>query len=193
MLLNDAKLRELFQKLGRTYASGNVIFLEEERGEEMYIVVSGEVEILKTFRDQELFGGSQVTLGTTQEVLSVLGPGDFFGEMALWNDEPRMATARAKSTLEVIVLSKADVEQLMLRSPAIAIQMMKSICARLRDVTSSPRVEQVLPKIQEAIAAASRRRQKEPVTIIKEPVKKMSLPAPDDTPKTACVTCGRAF
>lgn len=187
MLLNDQKLRELFGKLGRTYPPGSMIFLEDDRGAEMYIVVSGEVEILKTFKEHELFGGSRLTLGATQETLSILGPGDFFGEMALWNDEPRMAAARAKSLVEVIVLSKADLEQLMMRSPALAIQMMKSICSRLREISSTPRLEHVLPQIQEALRMRDRTKPKSTVVM---PTPKIEI-VDNAHSKKICETCGR--
>lgn len=151
MLLNDGAIQALFAKKGRTYQPESVIFLEEEMGAEMYIIVSGEVEIFKTYREEELFGGSRLTLGSISENLSVLGPGDFFGEMALWNEAPRMASARARTQVEVIVLSKADIEGLVLRSPQLAVQMLRSVCARLRDACRTPRLETVLPKIQEIV------------------------------------------
>ena len=154
----------------------------------MYIVVSGEVEILKTFKEHELFGGSRLTLGATQEILSTLGPGDFFGEMALWNDEPRMAAARSKTLVEVIVLSKADLEQLMMRSPALAIQMMKSICSRLREISSTPRLEHVLPQIQKALRMRDRAKPKAAVVMSKP---KIELVDNERSLKKICETCGR--
>lgn len=51
----------------------------------------------------------------------------------------------------MIVLAKTELESLMTQSPTLAVQMMKSICSRLRDVSSSPRLDVALPKIQEQI------------------------------------------
>lgn len=98
MIFDDTQLRALFKKKGRTYSPGDVIFLEENRGGEMYIIVSGEVEISKTYREVELFSGSRLTMGSESEVLNILTTGDFFGEMALISDKPRMAAARARAT-----------------------------------------------------------------------------------------------
>jgi CRP-like cAMP-binding protein len=148
MLLNDAALKALFERKGRTYAPGSVIFLENETGEEMYIVVTGEVEIQKTYKEQEIFGGTILTIGNTPETLAILGPGDFFGEMALWNDAPRMATARARTMVEVIILRKEDLDALIVRSPMIAVQMLRSVCQRLRDMSDSPRIEPLLPRLR---------------------------------------------
>ncbi len=158
MILNDVNIRALFEKLGRTYAPDTLIFLEEEKGDEMYIIVSGEVEIMKTYKEQEIFGGARLTLGSVSDTIAVLKSGDFFGEMALWNDAPRMATARARTQVEAIVLRKPDLELLVMKSPAMAIQMLRSLCDRLREVSQSPRLEAILPKIQEIILNLQNRR-----------------------------------
>jgi CRP-like cAMP-binding protein len=169
MLLNDAAIQALFAKKGKTFAPDSVIFLEDEKGTDMFIIVSGEVEISKSYREEEIFGGSRLTLGTISENLCILGPGDFFGEMALWNDEPRSASARARNQVDVIVLTKSDIEALVLRSPAIAVQMLKSVCARLRDSCRTPRLESVLPQIQELIHSLQHDR--------RSPTKKAEKPA----------------
>ena len=63
------------------FAAGQEVFREGEPGAEMYIIEDGEVEIVKQH-------------GATEKRLSRLGPGDFFGEMALLEDRPRSAGAR---------------------------------------------------------------------------------------------------
>lgn len=160
-LFNDAVLRELFTRRGRTYAPDSVIFLENDRGDEMFIIVSGEVEITKLYKEQELFSGATLTFGDKPEVVAVLEPGDFFGEMALWNDAPRMASARARTQVEAIIFGKHDVEELVQRSPKLAVQMLKSVCQRLREASRSPRLEQALPMLvdllREIQQAATRR------------------------------------
>lgn len=153
MFLNEARLRELFTKKGRTYPHGSIIFLENEQAKEMYIIVSGKVQITKSYKEMEIFGGSRLTIGSVTEKLATLQPGDFFGEMALLNDVKRMASANAEGTVEVIVLTRDDLSSLMKRSPEVAVQMMKSICDRLRATEESPRAETILPKVQEFIQA----------------------------------------
>ena len=69
------------------------------RGDEMYVVKSGKVRI---FRDSD---GDETTLG-------VLEPGDYFGEMALFDSSPRMANAAAVGDTEVRVVTKAEFEGL---------------------------------------------------------------------------------
>ncbi|MBL4889060.1 MAG: cyclic nucleotide-binding domain-containing protein [Candidatus Lindowbacteria bacterium] len=151
MILDQERLRKLYSDKGRTYPPDSLIFLEENRGEEMYIIIAGEVEILKTYKEKTLFDGKPIGFDSVSEVLNVLGPGDFFGEMALLNDAPRMATARARTNVEVIVMSRFDLENLMMPSPRIAIQMMRSIAERLRDACATPRLDTLLPQIKEAM------------------------------------------
>ncbi|MGE5547739.1 MAG: cyclic nucleotide-binding domain-containing protein [Solirubrobacterales bacterium] len=84
----------------RVFAAGATIFEEGERGDEAYVVEYGRVAIYKTVQE------CRVDLG---EVL----PGGIFGEMALIDDQPRMATAEAEEETACVVIAKERlVEQL---------------------------------------------------------------------------------
>ncbi len=83
----------------RTFHEGSFVFREHETAQEAFIVKTGTVEIYKSF-NEEGENPREVTLGT-------LGPGGMFGEMALIDDVPRMASARAVGgTLDVYVISR---------------------------------------------------------------------------------------
>jgi len=69
----------------------------------MYIIKSGMIRIYDESKD-----------------IASLGEGDFFGEMALIEDQPRMASAETLSDCEIFVLKKDDFAQLMQKSPEIA-------------------------------------------------------------------------
>jgi hypothetical protein len=75
----------------RTYQSGDVIFEEGDLGDEAFMIVSGAVEI-------------STRSGEDREVLASLRRGEFFGEMALVDDQPRMATATAIEDATVSVV-----------------------------------------------------------------------------------------
>jgi len=75
-----------------TIAEGEFIFKEGQQGSVAYVIEDGEVEIVKT-KD-----GEEVILGT-------VGKGGIFGEMALLDDQPRMAGARAAVSTTVIVIT----------------------------------------------------------------------------------------
>lgn len=82
----------------RTYASGSVVIREGEPGEEAFVIVSGRCRVTA------MSEGKRV-------VLRELGPGDLFGETAVFSDEPRSATVEATETLEVRVVNRQTLSQ----------------------------------------------------------------------------------
>ncbi len=85
----------MLEGIGTTkkYQDGEIVFKEGDTAKEMYIIRSGKVKI---FRNKE---GRQVNLAT-------LGPNDFFGEMALFRDNPRSASAQAVDDTELSAIDK---------------------------------------------------------------------------------------
>src|SRR5262249_50184456 len=77
------------------YQPGDYIIKQGDLPTNFYVVEQGEVEVVRT--------SPKVPDG---EVVAVLGPGAFFGEKALLNNEPRVASVRARTALEVLVLGK---------------------------------------------------------------------------------------
>lgn len=78
------------------YEAGQTVFEQGDLGQRMYIIIKGKVEVLQTTAD-----GEQIVLGS-------LGPGQYFGEMALMKRRPRSATIRCVEPLDVLSLEKAD-------------------------------------------------------------------------------------
>ena len=103
----------------RVYADGDVIFAEGARADEMYVIRSGKVRI---FRDQ---GGKQTTLAT-------LKPGEFFGEMGMFEGKPRSAAAQAIGPTEIQVIDP-DAFKRMTGDPLVW-DVLKKMSARIRDV-----------------------------------------------------------
>ncbi len=101
------------------FADRQRIVAQGDHGEEMYVVKSGKVRI---FRDSQ---GDETTL-------AVLEPGDYFGEMALFDNKPRMASAAAVGDTEVRVVSKAEFESL--ECDPLIRQMLRAAAQRLRDL-----------------------------------------------------------
>jgi len=110
---------EVFKRFGRVYQPGEIVFNEGEVGETMFIIQEGEVRIHKRVRDRE----------TT---LAVLKAGDFFGEMAIIDQEPRSASATAASAAKIIVLSKDIFESQIKTNPKIIMSILKKMSERLR-------------------------------------------------------------
>ncbi len=84
------------------YPTGAVIIRQGEPGDRFYLLRRGRVEITRRLDDG------------TEQALAELGPGDYFGEMALLNDEPRTATVRALEPVVLWSLDKASFHELML-------------------------------------------------------------------------------
>jgi NADH dehydrogenase len=76
------------------FEPGEVIFRQGDRGDRLYVIVDGEVEVVK-----EEFGKGEITLARR-------GPGDCFGEMALVSDTPRTATVRSRTSLNVLTMHR---------------------------------------------------------------------------------------
>ncbi len=118
--LPDADLRGIASIVsGTTLAEGEVLFEEGDPGDSFYIVYSGAVEILKTRPD-----GSE-------EKLAVRRGGEAFGEMALLNDAPRSATARAQADTQLVSVARDDFQTL-LGGDSIALRMMRVLSKALR-------------------------------------------------------------
>ena len=77
----------------RRYSGGQVVFEEGELGDSLYVIASGEVEVLRRDASGE------------QKVIAVLGPPEFFGEMSLIDKEYRSATVRARADAELLHLT----------------------------------------------------------------------------------------
>jgi len=101
-------------------APGEYVFREGELGTEMYIIHEGQVEILNRVGDEE-------------RLLAVLEKGDFFGEMALLEDRPRAASARALTATRLLQINGSTFDQMLRDNPEIAVRMMRKLSRRLRE------------------------------------------------------------
>lgn len=103
----------------KRFSTGQSIVKQGSRGEEMYVVRSGKVRI---FREQD---GEETTLAT-------LASGAFFGEMALFDNQPRSASANAMGETEVRVVTKEEFENL--QADPLIRDMLKTMAQRLRQI-----------------------------------------------------------
>jgi CRP-like cAMP-binding protein len=122
---------EIFQKYGRDFTAGQLIFSEGEIGAEMFIIQNGKVRISKRSKDVE-------------KTLVVLEEGDFFGEMAVIDKGPRSATATAVEATRCIALNEELFEQQMQNNARIVKKILKNMSARLRD--ANKQIENLLIK-----------------------------------------------
>jgi CRP/FNR family transcriptional regulator, cyclic AMP receptor protein len=92
----------------RALRRGQVLFHEGEVGEEMFIVVRGSIVISKPVKER------------VEQVLARMGPGDFFGEMSLFDRSPRSATVQADSDAALLALDREALRRLTELSPRAA-------------------------------------------------------------------------
>ncbi len=130
---NQQVLLGLFQKFGKQYAKDSIVFFENDEGHDMYIIVSGKVEILKEVIKTEKVEKTKIDK-KDYEQLAVLQPGDFFGEMSLLNDKPRSATVRALDVVKVIVLNKNNFELILEKQPQLSLKILKTLSNRIRSL-----------------------------------------------------------
>jgi CRP/FNR family transcriptional regulator, cyclic AMP receptor protein len=114
--VNDAHL----ERFARDFAPGHVLFEEGQRGDFMYVVQSGEVEIRRM-------------VGDSERVLAVLPAGEFFGEMAILNERPRSATAVIRTAARLLVIEGKTFEAMLRARPEIALRIIKALATRLED------------------------------------------------------------
>jgi CRP/FNR family cyclic AMP-dependent transcriptional regulator len=98
-----------------SFGAGAPIFEADEKGDSMFLIRSGEVEIERNGK-----------------VIETLGPGGIFGEMALIDGSPRSATARAKTDCVVAPINEKIFLFLVHETPYFAIAVMRTLADRLR-------------------------------------------------------------
>ena len=104
----------------KRYAKDAVVFFENEEGDFFFMILDGRIKVTILGDD-----GREV-------ILSLLGTGDFFGEMALLDNEPRSATAIAVEESELLSLHRTDFQGVIGDNLAISIALIKVLTARLR-------------------------------------------------------------
>jgi CRP/FNR family cyclic AMP-dependent transcriptional regulator len=110
----------LYLRFGCEYAAGSVIFSEDEEGRLVYIIQSGRVEISKA-------------VGEKSKVLAVLSRGEFFGEMALISERPRMATARALEECRLLAIDSATFYKILRSDYDITLRIIEQLATRLAE------------------------------------------------------------
>lgn len=104
------------------YGAGETIFEQGEQGRHIYVIKSGNVEVVHH------------RPGGVAEVLKVLGPGDHFGEMALLGRAPRNATVRTVTAVHVFKMSGGNFAALYTTLPGVRDQFTKVMESRLEEL-----------------------------------------------------------
>lgn len=109
---------QLFSRFGREFPAGTILFEEGQPGRELYVVHSGLVQTYKRVRDVE-------------KVLSRVGPGDFFGEMALLSHRPHNVSAAVVEDARLLVIDPRTFEAMIRGNMEIAVRLIRKLAQRL--------------------------------------------------------------
>jgi CRP-like cAMP-binding protein len=119
--LDEAELVRLASACGqRTYGRGELVFLRGDPGDCMYVVAAGAVAV------------SLSSLGGRDVLLAVLGPNQSFGELALVDDGPRVATVTARTRSVLVVVPRRAAADVMARQPTVVTALLVSMAALVR-------------------------------------------------------------
>jgi CRP/FNR family transcriptional regulator len=124
----------------RSYAAGEVVFREGDQSDTCYIVRSGHARAIREHPD-----GRSITLAN-------FGPGDIFGELAMFDDERRSATVETFESTEVIAILGNDMRRLLRAHPDIAVKLISALGRRLRE-TNERLARQSFQTVQSRVAS----------------------------------------
>lgn len=120
-MLDDECLKPLMRVAAlRQIPRHTVVLHAGDRTDNIYFVLSGALKV--QISDEE---GREV-------ILSMLGPGELFGEMGVLDDHPRSATVLVVESSEVVVIGKEDFKRCLVENPDVALFIMRSLTKRLR-------------------------------------------------------------
>ncbi|WP_331273148.1 Crp/Fnr family transcriptional regulator [Motilibacter deserti] len=119
--LDDEAARELRATMEEQHLSrGDILFAEGDEGSTLFVVTEGKIKLGRTAPDGR------------ENLLGVLGPGEMFGELSVFDPGPRTATATAVTETTLIGLGHEDLDKWIRGRPEVAYTMLQSLARRLR-------------------------------------------------------------
>lgn len=119
-------------------AAGATVFKEGDTGGDMFIIESGQIDIVRKARGDE--------------PVATLGPGDFFGEMAILEDQPRFAGAVAKTSARLLRIERSAFADVLKQNVEIGVRIMRKLAARHR--RAEQRAQEALTELARLKSAA---------------------------------------
>ncbi len=140
--LTDEELEELSSLAAeRSLAAGEYIFWEGDAADWFYVIERGSVKV------------SKISSQGKETILNFFGPGEMFGEVAVFQDRPYPASAQAQSETNLLGIQKSALLQFLVRHPQVSLRIIDILSGRLRDSQNrlrdlaGERVEQRLARI----------------------------------------------
>ena len=125
LLKKEDLLRIAGKAQHHSFHGGDIIIREGDRDRRLFIIVSGEVEVIKSLGEKN------------ERRVSTFGPRSYFGEMALIDDLDRSASVVAKEDTQVLCLDHWNLLEEIEKYPAIAIELLQMLSRRVRAIEKS--------------------------------------------------------
>lgn len=124
--LDDDAVNSLLSRMQRQQlARAEVLFAEGDDGHRLFVILEGKIKLGRTSSDGR------------ENLLAILGPGEMFGELSLFDPRPRTSTATAVVESTLIALSHDELQPWLLQHPEVATQMLGALARRLRRTNDS--------------------------------------------------------
>jgi CRP/FNR family cyclic AMP-dependent transcriptional regulator len=107
----------------RAFARGSIIISEGDEALALYVVLSGKLKVYTTTH-----GGKEI-------ILRVLVPGDYFGELTLFDDAPRSASVKANEACQLLILPKGKLRECLARRPQLYSKLLRDVSFMVRRTT----------------------------------------------------------
>jgi len=106
--------QDIYQRFGKAFAAGEILFREGDEGDELFLILEGSVEVYRA-----------------DHTLSYLTEGDIFGEMAMFEGKPRSATIKALEPLKVLALTQEHFRMIFQLHPSWTLQLIRGFAVRI--------------------------------------------------------------
>lgn len=124
--LDDEDVQALRASMSTVHLDrGDILFREGQRGDRLYVIVTGKIKLGRTSSDGR------------ENLLSIQGPGEMFGELSLFDPGPRTATATAVAETELIGLTNESLHDYLRERPVVALALLAALAKRLRKTNDS--------------------------------------------------------
>jgi CRP/FNR family cyclic AMP-dependent transcriptional regulator len=138
--LSDVELEKIAHvAVPRSYPAGSVILREGDPGDTCYILRAGRARVVRQHAD-----GRAITLTN-------LGPGEIFGELAMFDGEVRSATVEAIDDVQAVAILAGDLKRLLNEHPQIAVKLLGALAEKLRE-TNARIARQSFQKVSSRVA-----------------------------------------
>ncbi len=124
--LDQEAAEHLIGEMARTHMErGDILFHEGDQGDRLYVIGEGKIKLGRTSADGR------------ENLLAILGPGEMFGELSLFDPGPRTATATAVAETQVLALGNEQLREFLTARPGVSLTLLAALARRLRRTNES--------------------------------------------------------